>query len=168
MEKLWTCLKAGRIDMIASDHSPCPASMKATDDLFEAWGGISGAQSSLELMLDEGFAKRGVPLPQLSRLLSYEPARRFGLHPRKGEISPGADADLVLVRLHAPYRLEAEQLLYRHKISPYVGRSFSCQVVSTYSRGRLVYERGSGVRSLPSGEWIGTSPSGAKAGNTAL
>ena len=119
--RLWEELADGKIDILASDHSPCPTHMKQ-GDFFEAWGGISGAQSSLELMLDEGYLRREVPLPLFSRMLSLEPAKRFGLHPRKGEIAIGADADLALVDMKLSYSLQESDLLYRHKHSPYVGK----------------------------------------------
>ncbi|MBB3111827.1 allantoinase [Paenibacillus phyllosphaerae] len=161
-EALWRAVENGRIDMIASDHSPCDSAMKAdTSNLFEAWGGISGAQSTLELMIDEGHLKRGIPLPQLSRMLSAEPARRFGLDAAKGSIRIGADADLVLIDLNAAYRLEREQLLYRHKHSPYVGRTFGCKVRMTISRGKVVYTAESGVTEEADGRFIAAS-AGAK------
>lgn len=141
-ELLWEKLATGQIDMITSDHSPCPTALKGGDNWFRAWGGISGAQSSLELMLDEGFHKRGIPLPLLARLLATAPARRFGLYPRKGAIALGADGDLALVDLHEPYTLTADQLYYRHKHSPYVGRQMNGRVVATVSRGRIVYRAG--------------------------
>ncbi|WNR45061.1 allantoinase [Paenibacillus roseipurpureus] len=151
--RLWEELAAGRFDLIASDHSPSPAAMKQ-GDFFEAWGGISGAQSSLELMLDEGYLRRGIPLTQLAAMLSLAPAKRFGLYPRKGEIALGADADLALVDLAGGYTLQASDLLYRHPQSPYVGRTFGCSVKATFLRGVKVYERGGGVSHAAEGAWI--------------
>ncbi|MFS0723559.1 allantoinase AllB [Paenibacillus sp. 1P07SE] len=153
-EAMWELLADEAIDLIASDHSPCPEALKAQPDFFEAWGGIAGAQSSLELMIGEGHVKRGLPLPLLSRLLSLAPAQRFGLHPRKGEIRIDADADLVLLDLQRPYRLEREQLLQRHKHSPYIGRTMHCRVTSVYSRGNLVYGAGQGLAGGAGGQWL--------------
>ncbi|NHN31015.1 allantoinase [Paenibacillus agricola] len=138
--KLWDVVAAGHIDMIASDHSPSPFELKQSDNFFEAWGGIAGAQSSLELMVDEGHLKRKIALPLISQMLSHGPAKRFGLHPRKGEIALGSDADLVLVDLARPYTLEQGHLKQRHAYSPYVGRQLSCRVLATWVRGRLVYQ----------------------------
>lgn len=139
-EKLWQAVADGHIDIMASDHSPSPQELKQSPSFFEAWGGIAGAQSSLELMVDEGHLKRGLPLPLLSRMLSLHPAARFGLHPRKGEIALGADADLALMNLGRGYTLESKHLKQRHPYSPYVGRNFGCRVSATFVRGRLVYE----------------------------
>lgn len=146
-EELWSLLAAGKFDVIASDHSPCPPELKFKEGLsfFEAWGGISGAQSSLELMLDEGWRKRGIPLPRLAAVLSKGPAERFGLYPRKGEIRIGADADMAVLDPNGAYTLSAEHLQYRHKHSPYVGRTLGCRVAATYVRGRLVYTPDAGV-----------------------
>ncbi|MDQ0873960.1 allantoinase [Paenibacillus sp. V4I3] len=152
-ERLWEALRRGYIDMISSDHSPCPSTLKESSNYFEAWGGISGAQSSLELMIDEGHLKRGIGLSQLSHMLSYAPAERFGLLPNKGEIRLGADADLVMISLNTPYVLQTEHLLYRHKHSPYVGKELGCKVRATWSRGNLVYEEAKGISAVKAGKW---------------
>jgi allantoinase len=152
--KLWTLLAAGQIDLIASDHSPCPPKLKQGDNYFDLWGGISGAQSSMELMLEEGYKKRGIALPLLARLLSYNPAVRFGLHPRKGEIRVGADADLALVHLNDTYILAKEHLLDKHKQSPYVGRQFTCRIQITINKGHLAYQVDQGVARSKQGVWI--------------
>ncbi|MCR2807614.1 allantoinase [Paenibacillus soyae] len=153
-EKLWRAVSEGYVDMIASDHSPCPEEMKAADNMFEAWGGIAGAQSSMELMIGEGHVKRGIPLTQLTRMLSREPARRFGLSDRKGEIRIGADADLALLDLNASYVLEREGLYQKHKHSPYIGETMLCAVMATVSRGRVVYNRHTGIEGEPEGNWL--------------
>ncbi|MCZ8521727.1 MULTISPECIES: allantoinase [Paenibacillus] len=141
-EGLWKALEDGAIDLVASDHSPCPPEMKRSTNWFEVWGGISGAQSSLELLVDEGHLKRGIPLERIAGVLSEGPARRFGLHARKGRISAGLDADLVLLELGRGYTLTEELLLDRHRQSPYAGRTFGCRVAATLVRGTVVYEAG--------------------------
>ncbi|MEW4368472.1 allantoinase AllB [Paenibacillus kandeliae] len=154
-EQLWQCIANEQIDMITSDHSPCPSELKVdADHMFEAWGGISGAQHSLELMLDEGHLRRGLSLPLLTRMLSLQPAQRFGLLPHKGVIAVGAHADLVLINLQQGYTIEAEHLYYRHKHSPYVGRTLHCRVEQTISRGVTVYTRKQGIIGDPQGQLI--------------
>lgn len=146
--RMWEQLAEGKIDVIASDHSPCPEELKLAPELtfMQAWGGIAGAQSSLELLLHEGHAIRGIPLPKLAALLASNPAKRFGLYPRKGEIAVGFDADLAIVDPEASYVLGKDDLLQKHKFSPYVGRTFSCRVMSTLVRGTVVYEAGIGIQ----------------------
>lgn len=155
-EALWDVLAGGKIDLIASDHSPCPTTLKIASGLsfFEAWGGISGAQSSLELMFHEGVNVRGLPATHISALLSELPARRFGLAGRKGSIAVGLDADLVLLNPKTSYTLTAEDLLYRHKHSPYVGMTLSCKVTATILRGNVVYTAGEGIVSADGGQWL--------------
>ncbi|MCL6458240.1 MAG: allantoinase AllB, partial [Gorillibacterium sp.] len=143
-EQLWMKVTTGQIDLIASDHSPCPTTLKQNDDWFQAWGGISGAQSSLELIVGVGHLQRGMPLTLVAQLLATAPAKRFGLYPRKGVIALGADADLAIVDLNHSYTLSAEQLHYRHNHSPYIGRKFDCRVTTTLCRGQIVYQLGKG------------------------
>jgi len=142
--RLWEQVAAGRIDLIASDHSPCPTSMKE-GSFFEAWGGISGAQSSLELLFDEAVTRRGLPPTLVAELAAAGPARRFGLADRKGAIEVGLDADVVVLDPSRTYTLQASDLLYRHRHSPYVGRTFGCKVRTTMLRGTTVYADGTGV-----------------------
>lgn len=144
-EKLWHAVRQGHVDMIASDHSPCPGELKQSENMFEVWGGIAGAQHSLELLVDEGYLKRGIPLQHISRLLSETPAKRFGLWPTKGEIREGADSDLVLISLKEGYTVSEEMLYHRHKHSPYIGRRIGCKVKATIARGRIVYDDQNGI-----------------------
>lgn len=139
-EALWERILDGRVPMVTSDHSPCPPDMKAGDDLFRAWGGISGGQSTLNVLLTEG-EKRGLGLPVLASISSEAAARRFGL-PRKGRVEPGFDADLALADLKASGVLRAEDLFYRHRFSPYVGRELKGRVVHTLVRGEMVFSEG--------------------------
>lgn len=152
---LWDALLSGSIDMIASDHSPCPSSMKLeSDDTFAAWGGISGAQHTFELMFDEAYKNRSIELPILSRLLSYEPARRFGLAHRKGEIAIGKDADVIVVEPDYVRSIEQAELKYRHRHSPYIGRQLTNRICKTLCRGEVVYDCKNGTAHLGHGMWI--------------
>ncbi|MBM7563146.1 allantoinase AllB [Paenibacillus sacheonensis] len=148
-EALWRQLAEGKIDIVASDHSPCPPAMKNVkdDDYFTVWGGILGGQSTLEAVVSEGWLKRGIPLPVLSRTMSAAPAARFGLE-RKGSIAIGLDADIAIVDLDAPYVLTADQLKYRHAHSAYEGIRLGCRVETTLLRGRIVYDRTAGKGGL--------------------
>ena len=121
-------LAAGSIDLVASDHSPAPPSLKEGGDAFAVWGGISGCQSLLALALTEG-----VPL----ELVTERPASRFRL-PGKGRLEPGADADIVLVDPSVDTTLRAEDLRYRHRHSPYVGWRLRGRIAGTWLRGRPV------------------------------
>jgi allantoinase len=140
-ESLWDALRGGTLPMVASDHSPAPWPLKAGDDAFTAWGGISGCQTLLTLLLSEGHHARGLPLDLIARVTSGYVARRFRL-PGKGRVAPGADADLVLVDLTASEELTADALRYRHRHSPFLGRTLGARVVRTLARGRTVFADG--------------------------
>jgi allantoinase len=144
VEQLWEAVANGEIDVIASDHSPAPASMKevTNGDFFKAWGGISGAQSTLNIMLTEGFFYRKLPLEKIVELTSTNPAKLFGLYPHKGIIAIDSDADLTFVNLDESFELKKEDLFYRHQHSPYVGRKFKGRVTTTIVNGNVVFENG--------------------------
>jgi len=143
-ERLWQHVLAGEVDLIASDHSPCTAELKTRGDrdIWEAWGGVTGIQSLLPVMLSEGVHRRGLRLGALARLVAGAPARLLGLWPRKGAIRAGADADIALVALERAWTLEPEQLQARSGLSPYVGRTFRGAVVRTLVRGVTVFDDG--------------------------
>jgi allantoinase len=140
-EALWRALADGTLPMVASDHSPAPWGLKRGEDAFAAWGGISGCQTMLPLLLSEGHHARGLELGLIAQVASGYVARRFRL-PGKGRLEPGADADLVLVDLTASQELSAGDLHYRHRHSPFVGRTLSGRVVRTLVRGRTVFADG--------------------------
>jgi allantoinase len=155
---LWEQLLAGHIQFIASDHSPAPASMKTSANFFQVWGGISGCQSLLQLLLDKDLPtpdtpnRRGdpsrsptpprqIPLPLLTSLTSDAIAQRFHI-PHKGILAIGRDADITLMNLPAQTILQASDLYYRHAHSPYTGRTLQGKIVQTLVRGITVYKDG--------------------------
>ena len=140
-EALWQHLEDKDISFVASDHSPAPPEMKASDDFFKVWGGISGCQTLLQVLLTEGWERRAFPLPTLAALTSAKVAKRFGFA-GKGRIEPGYDADLALVDLDHSAVLQSTNLHYRHQHSPFVGRTLRGRVVRTLLRGEPVYADG--------------------------
>lgn len=141
---LWEKFEAGDIDMIASDHSPSPPEMKRGDDMFAVWGGITGCQSTFGLMLTEALGgHHPISMDRLGEVLSTHAARRFRLHPAKGEIAVGADADLIIVDMHADVTVREADLQYRHPSnSPYVGRQLRGKVLRTILRGETIVKDG--------------------------
>ncbi len=144
VEGLWECVFDGLVNTIGSDHSPCnwEEKEKGMDNIWKAWGGISGIQSMLPALLTEGVNSRGLSLPALMKLLTANPARLFGIYPQKGALQPGSDADLAVVDLEKEWTLTADQLFYKNKHSAYVGYTFKGQVVRTFVRGETVYVDG--------------------------
>jgi allantoinase len=150
-EALWDALRNGTLPMIASDHSPSPPSLKE-GGAFTAWGGISGCQSLLALLLTED----RLALATLAAATATFPAARLNL-PGKGRIAIGADADLALVDLAAHDVLAAEDLFYRHPYSPFAGRTMRARVARTLVRGRTVFAGGR-IAAPPSGRLVTPEP----------
>jgi allantoinase len=125
-EPLWERLDD--IALVASDHSPSPPELKESGDYFFNWGGIAGAQTTIPLLL-----KRTVPF-KVARLTAGGPATRFRIA-NKGRIAVGCDADLALVDIDARAPLRAEELRYRHKVSPFIGVEMP-RVATTLLRGK--------------------------------
>jgi allantoinase len=141
VDELWNDLSDGKFAFVGSDHSPSPPSMKAGDDPFSLWGGIAGVQSTLPILLSRG---PRLPLPQIGNLIATHSAERFGIA-GKGRIAPGYDADLALVDIDACFELTTDMLLDRHKLSPYVGRTFHGVVRQTLVRGNTIFQNGKTV-----------------------
>jgi allantoinase len=136
---LWAEIFAGRVTTIGSDHSPAPPAMKAGEDVFKIWGGIAGVQHTLPLLITEGYHQRRLDLPSIARLTSHNVAVRFDLPPEKGGIKIGADADFAFVDLDATFEVKRWELLNRHPLSPYAGRTLHGTVVRTMIAGRTVF-----------------------------
>jgi len=142
-EKLWAALSVGLIDLVATDHSPCPPEMKCsgTGDFLKAWGGISSLQLSLPVMWTQ-LQKRGYSIGHLVKWMCHAPAQLAGLAERKGRIAAGYDADLVVWKPEESFRVEPSQLHHRHKLTPYAGQVLNGVVETTFVRGRKSYNRG--------------------------
>jgi allantoinase len=142
-ELLWEGLRDGTIDMIASDHSPCPVEMKRLDtsSFREAWGGISSISLSLPVVWTR-MVTNYLTLDDLARWMAAFPAKLAGLEARKGRIAAGFDADLVVFAPEETFTVTDARLHFRHKVSPYLGERLRGVVKRTYLRGQLVYEEG--------------------------
>jgi len=143
-EALWKEVLAGRVDLIGSDHSPCPAAdkEKGEHDIWQAWGGVAGIQATLPVLLTDGVHGRGLTLERLAYLTSTAPAQLFGLFPRKGAIAVGADADFAIVDPEKQWTFRSSDLETRSGVSAYLGREFTGKVVRTLVRGRTVFVDG--------------------------
>ncbi len=144
VEEMWSLVKDGVVDIIASDHSPCLESdkLQGSDNIWQAWGGITGIQTMLPAILTEGVHKRSLSLLQVVQMMSIHPAKTYGVYPEKGSLIPGTDADFIIVDLDKEWTLEADALLSKNKHSAYVGEKFKGYVEKTFVRGNLVYQQG--------------------------
>jgi len=135
-EQRQLCDRLSDVTTIGSDHSPSPPEMKQRENFFEVWGGISGCQHLLSLLIDAA-----IPSDEIRRLTSGDVASRFRVS-AKGAIAIGKDADFPLVDLNASDVITLESLHYRHKQSPYVGRTIRSRIRQTFLRGQTIFENG--------------------------
>lgn len=142
-ERLWQALTAGEIDLVASDHSPAPLSLKNVHDgdFTRAWGGLASLQVGLAAVWTAG-RPRGASLEDLARWLAAAPAALAGLSGRKGAIAIGQDADLVLWDPEAEVTVDPAALEHRHPVTPYGGLRLRGRVHRTLLRGEVVYDEG--------------------------
>lgn len=153
-EGLWTGLAAGEIDLIATDHSPAPPSLKCQDsgDFVRAWGGIASLQVGLAVVWT-GMASRHLPIDHLPHWLAAAPARLAGLEQVKGSIAAGCDADLVIWDPEADTTVDTPALYHRHPLTPYDGARLRGKVKTTILRGEVVFDDGE-CRGRPTGKLL--------------
>ena len=142
-ELLWGGLADGTIDLVGSDHSPCPVEMKGLDagDFARAWGGIASLSLSLPVMWSSA-GGRDFGLEDVARWMSLAPARLAGMSRSKGAIAEGLDGDLVVFSPEEEWVVGEEDLWFRHKVSPYVGERLRGRVKKTFVRGIPVFDEG--------------------------
>ncbi len=146
-KKLWDYVSNGVLSAICSDHSPCRADEKdiSRHGILGAWGGVSGLQNTMQLFFEYAVNRRKCPLPLLTRALSANPAKIFGLYGQKGTVAIGFDADLVIFDPIMPWRITKESLCYKNKISAFIGLSGNGLPVRTILRGKTIFQHGEGV-----------------------
>jgi allantoinase len=142
-ENLWQGLREGVIDLVATDHSPCPPEMKRLDErsFRTAWGGIASLSLALPVVWTEA-CRRGFTLTDVTRWMAEKPALLAGCERRKGRIAKGFDADFVMFEPEAEFIATAQHLHYRHRVSPYLGKRLRGVVKATYLRGNCMFANG--------------------------
>ena len=147
-EALWQALRDGAIDLIATDHSPCPPDMKRLETtqpgmeagrFDEAWGGIASLSTALPVVWTAA-SKRGFTLADIARWMSAAPARLAGISGVAGAIAAGKHASLVAFDSDAEWTLRPDDLHYRHAVSPYLGHTLRGRVRKTWLRGECVWD----------------------------
>jgi dihydroorotase len=143
---MWEALAAGSIDYISSDHAPSTLAQKRAGSIWDVHFGLPGVDTTLSVLLDGAHDGR-ISYERLVEVYSETPARIYGLHPHKGSLEVGADADLVLVDPEHRWTVRDEDVVSKAGWSPYAGRAFTGRAVRTFLRGRAP-EGGTG-RFLP-------------------
>ena len=142
-EQLWQGLQEGVIDLVATDHSPCPPEMKRLGErnFRTAWGGISSLSLALPVMWTEANG-RGFTLIDIARWMAEGPARLAACESQKGRIAKNLDADFVVFEPETEFTATEDRLFYRHCVSPYLGEKLCGVVKATYLRGSCVFGDG--------------------------
>ena len=142
-QALWQALRDGIIDMIVTDHSPCPPEMKRTDTgrFDQAWGGIASLSIALPLIYTDCL-RRGFTLDHIARWMSSAPASLAGISHIAGSLEPNREANFILFDTEAEFTVTPAKLHYRHPISAYMGEKLRGTVKATYLRGEPIYQNG--------------------------
>jgi allantoinase len=130
------CVKRAEIDMVASDHSPCPPDMKQSQNFFGIWGGIAGVQWTRAALIE-----KGIDLPAIAALTASHGSHRFNiLH--KGTIEVGKHADLALVDPSAVQTVQEDSQFQRHRATPYMRLKLHGVTRHTIRRGDVIFSDG--------------------------
>jgi dihydroorotase-like cyclic amidohydrolase len=140
VEALWRGVLRGDINWVCSDHACCSESMKE-GDMWKALPGFGGTALLYPFLLTEG-PRRGLPLERVVDLVATNPARAYGLLPRKGMLSSGCDADIAIVDMNRTYAVTPERLLSAQEYTPFAGMDLCGWPVRTLLRGTTVFADG--------------------------
>ena len=142
VEYLWQMLLDRKLDWVVSDHACCKHEMKVNpqtpENVFLAKSGFGGTEYLLPALVSEG-TKRGMSLNHIAELISYNPAKRYGLN-NKGDIAPGYDADVVLIDPNDSWVIQAQGSESMQGYTPFEGIELSAKIKQTYLRGQLIYD----------------------------
>lgn len=144
VERIWEYLADGTVDVISSDHCAYTREQKEAglDDIWKAPLGCSGVQTMYPGVLDEMLHGRGMDIVHFAELSATNPAKIFGLYPRKGVIQVGSDADLALYDLDRDWTVRGDEMLHKNKWTPFEGKRIGVSVVKTIVRGEVQYDAG--------------------------
>lgn len=151
-EGIWEGIRNGLVSNLGSDHAPC--AKKHKEEFWSAVVGMAGIETMLPVMLSEGVNKGRISLEKLVEIACYNNAKQFALLPRKGTISVGSDADLVIVDLNKKVKVEAKNLHYISDFTPYEGWEITGWPVLTMVRGKVVMEEGTILGQTGYGNYI--------------
>ncbi|MHA1355033.1 MAG: dihydroorotase [Candidatus Heimdallarchaeota archaeon] len=157
----WNGIKDGTIELIASDHSPYSHEEKdmksKNNNIFECGSGTPVLETMLPMMLD-AVNRQKITLAKLIDVISLNPAKRFGLYPRKGIIQVGADADLVIVDMNKEYTLKSENMYTKSKITVFNEWKIKGAIEKTIIRGKTVFDNGKFLVEKGYGEYLTPNP----------
>ncbi len=154
-QALWGGLQQGWIDAIATDHAPHLRLEKSDANVWNTACGFIGVETALPLMLTQ-VNEGKLSLSDYVKVACENPARIWGLYPRKGTIQIGADADLVLVDMHASRKITELKLHNKNPFTPYEGWHLQGLPKMTILRGNIIMQEGE-VLDPPRGRFVPSS-----------
>jgi allantoinase len=154
--RLWDSLERGDVDLLSTDHVAWPVERKSDPDIFKNGAGVPGLETLLPVFYT-ALAQRSLSPCIIARVCAQNPARHFGFA-RKGEIRPGADADIAVLRRGAS-TFDQSRMASWIKWSPYHGRALAGHVTATYLRGEMIFGNGAVLAKAGYGRFV--TPAGA-------
>ena len=144
VDALWQAIVAGKIDVIGSDTAGHMLKSKEPrfGNVFNAASGLPGQETMFTVTYDEGFNRRGVSLCRLVELMAEKPARIFGLHPRKGVLQAGSDADVLIFDPTREHIINATKTHTKTDYSMYENRRVLGAPELVMQRGEVLLENG--------------------------
>ena len=140
-EALWSGLKNGIINFVATDHAGCDyPKEKNTGSIWTDYGGMPGTELMVPFIFSEGFIKNRLSLQGMQKILSENAARNYRLDSHKGSINIGKDADFVFIDPIAETKIEPEKLHSKGKYTPFDDQIFHCGIVKTILRGNVIVD----------------------------
>ena len=143
-DALWRAIRTGDVQTVSTDHCSFTLEQKemGRGDFTKIPGGVPGVETRGELIYTAGVAQKRISLACMCRVLSENPAKLYGLYPRKGAIAAGSDADIVVYDPEASHVLRGTELASKAGYTPFEGFETSGSIRSVYLRGTLAVERG--------------------------
>jgi dihydropyrimidinase len=141
-DALWYAISDGLIDTIGSDHAPYTPEMKGSPEgnIFDVPFGAPGVETSLPVLYDEGVNKGRITICQLVKVMSENPAKIFGLYPKKGTIQVGSDADIIIFDPECNWTIKAENLHSKSCYSLFEGRQCLGKCDTVIQRGKVIVQ----------------------------
>ena len=151
VEEIWDGVVDGTIDVISSDHAPYTVEEKkpGEENIWDAPLGCNMVQTMYPSVLSEMLANRDLDVSRFVELSAANPARIFGLYPRKGAIQVGSDADLTFYDLDRSWTVHGSDMLHRNKWTPFEGKEIGVAVVKTMVRGEVRFDIDGGISGDP-------------------
>jgi dihydroorotase (multifunctional complex type) len=149
---MWDLIREGTYSHFATDHAPSTMDQKLAGDIWEAPFGLPGLDTTFPFLIDAALSGK-ITMSDVARLYSETPAKRYGLHPRKGHLGAGADADFVLVDPTGSWQVDPGYIWSKARWSPYAGRIFKGRAIATYLGGEEIAREGT-AHEQKTGTWV--------------